>query len=82
MHANASTERPTTKRGGSKLARRSYMADLSTTVPPFFARPQAQKILRRKAPHICAPQAKKIFSTTSDDCFYEEIWAAACAHLA
>ena len=37
------------------------MADLSTKVPPFFARLAGKINLRRKAPHICAPQAKKIF---------------------
>ena len=49
------------------------LADLSTKVPPFFARPPRQNILRRKAPHICAPQARKFFRTTSDDWFCAEI---------
>ena len=41
------------------------LADLSTKVPPFFARPPRQNILRRKAPHICTPQARIFFRTTS-----------------
>ena len=49
------------------------LADLSTKVPPFFARPPRQNILRRKAPHICAPQARKFFRTTSDGWFCAEI---------
>ena len=49
------------------------LAALSTKVPPFFARPLAEHFLRRKAPDICAPQAKKISVAGQPTHFCDEI---------
>jgi len=70
---------PEIKSGEVSVARRAFGTPSNESAAFFRAPPQTTVLPRRKASHICAPQARKISSAHQNRCSYGAILGGAGA---